>query len=68
MGINVSYSGADLLGDTIFLAHGDAAVQKKSILRSPRIGVDYAAEDALLPYRFYLGNNPYVSGKIKSKK
>jgi DNA-3-methyladenine glycosylase len=67
MGIHVGYSGADLLGDTIFLAKGDAAVPEKSILLSPRIGVDYAAEDALLPYRFYLGNNPYVSGKIKAR-
>jgi DNA-3-methyladenine glycosylase len=30
---------------------------------TPRIGVDYAAEDALLPYRFVIKNNLYVSGR-----
>ncbi|RYF44381.1 MAG: DNA-3-methyladenine glycosylase, partial [Chitinophagaceae bacterium] len=28
---------------------------------SKRIGVDYAAEDALLPYRFSVRGNKYVS-------
>jgi len=28
-----------------------------------RIGVDYAGPDALLPYRFIVRDNPYVSGK-----
>ena len=27
----------------------------------PRIGVAYAGEDALLPYRFYVKGNIYVS-------
>jgi DNA-3-methyladenine glycosylase len=36
---------------------------------APRIGVDYAGEDALLPYRFYIKGNAYVSGrKIASSK
>ncbi|QDH80483.1 DNA-3-methyladenine glycosylase [Echinicola soli] len=30
---------------------------------STRIGVDYAGEDAKLPWRFYIKNNPYVSKK-----
>lgn len=30
-----------------------------------RIGVDYAGEDAALPYRFFEAGNPYVSGKLK---
>ncbi|GAB3657583.1 DNA-3-methyladenine glycosylase [Echinicola sediminis] len=30
---------------------------------STRIGVDYAGEDALLPWRFYIKDNPYISKK-----
>ena len=32
------------------------AIDEKDILSSPRIGVDYAKEDANLPYRFYIKN------------
>ena len=30
-----------------------------------RIGVDYAGEDALLPWRFYMKDNKFVSRKKK---
>lgn len=30
---------------------------------STRIGVDYAEEDAMLPWRFYIKDNPYISKK-----
>jgi DNA-3-methyladenine glycosylase len=38
-------------------------VAEKDIIITPRIGVDYAGEDALLPYRFYVKGNKYVSGR-----
>jgi DNA-3-methyladenine glycosylase len=31
------------------------------VKQTTRIGVDYAQEDALLPWRFYIKDNPYVS-------
>lgn len=31
------------------------------ITSTTRIGIDYAEEDALLPWRFYLSNSPFVS-------
>jgi DNA-3-methyladenine glycosylase len=31
--------------------------KKKEIITSPRIGIDYAGEDALLPYRYRLNEN-----------
>jgi DNA-3-methyladenine glycosylase len=40
-------------------------VQTNDIVATPRIGVDYAGEDALLPYRFLVRGNPYVSGRKK---
>jgi DNA-3-methyladenine glycosylase len=36
---------------------------KEEVLSRKRIGVDYAGEDALLPWRFILKDNDYVSKK-----
>jgi DNA-3-methyladenine glycosylase len=63
LGIRTDHSGYSLLGKEIFLADDGYVLKKSQIIQSPRIGVDYAGEDALLPYRFYVRGNPYVSGK-----
>jgi DNA-3-methyladenine glycosylase len=63
LGINTGHTGLSLLDDEIYIASDDFAVAKKDIIATPRIGVDYAGEDAKLPYRFILKDNPYVSGK-----
>jgi DNA-3-methyladenine glycosylase len=34
---------------------------EEQIAAVPRIGVAYAGQDALLPYRFYIKGNPFVS-------
>jgi DNA-3-methyladenine glycosylase len=48
------------------IADDGFAVSSKNIISSPRIGVNYAGEDAKLPYRFFIKDNPYVSGgKVK---
>lgn len=65
LGIHTVDSGTALTGTTIFLADDSFAYSKKEICVSPRIGVDYAGKDALLPYRFYIKGNPFVSGKPK---
>ncbi|HVX52540.1 MAG TPA: DNA-3-methyladenine glycosylase [Chitinophagaceae bacterium] len=65
LGISVLHTGTHLAGDDIFLMQDDKQYKPAEIGVSPRIGVDYAAEDALLPYRFYIKGNAYVSGKIK---
>jgi DNA-3-methyladenine glycosylase len=59
------HSGHSLLSKDLFIAEDGFAFSKKDIMASPRIGVDYAGEDALLPYRFYIKGNPFVSGKPK---
>ena len=62
MGIDRSLNGADLLGDHCWLerycefADGDIA-------SGPRIGIDYAGEDALKPWRFWVKGNEFVSRK-----
>ena len=65
LGIYTADSGTSLTGKTIFLADDGFSYSKKEILASPRIGVDYAGKDALLPYRFYVKGNPFVSGRPK---
>lgn len=62
LGLHTIHTGTDLLGESIFVAEDGFKISKSQIIATPRIGVDYAAEDALLPYRFLLRNNPYVSG------
>jgi DNA-3-methyladenine glycosylase len=63
LGIYSTDSGTLLTGKTIFLADDGFVYAKKEIFTSPRIGVDYAGQDALLPYRFYIKGNSFVSGK-----
>ena len=52
LGIHYSHSGMPLTGDILWLEDHGLNVRKDDILVTPRIGVDYAGEDALLPYRF----------------
>lgn len=63
MGITTKYSGYSLHSNEIYIADDGYTVSKKQIMATPRIGIDYAEEDALLPYRFFIKGNIYVSGK-----
>jgi DNA-3-methyladenine glycosylase len=59
------HSGHSLVSKELFIAEDGFAFNKREVMASPRIGVDYAGEDALLLYRFYIKGNPFVSGKPK---
>jgi len=63
LGITSKYTGSNLLGKEIYIINDGFEPEQNRLIASPRIGVDYAAEDALLPYRFYLKDSPFVSGK-----
>ncbi|MDN3658800.1 DNA-3-methyladenine glycosylase [Ferruginibacter paludis] len=63
LGIAKIHSGGDLSGDAIYIASDGYALKNEHIGISQRIGVDYAGDDALLPYRFYIKGNKFVSGK-----
>ena len=55
LGITTSHTGLSLKKPGIWLEdHGHKPTQ---IQTSPRIGIDYAGDDALLPYRFFLGKD-----------
>ena len=63
LGLFSFHSGQSLLGKDLFIVSDDFVYKKNEIIVSPRIGVDFAGKDALLPYRFYIKGNPFVSGK-----
>ena len=57
LGIVVRHSGLDMCdeavsGDRIWVQDEEVRVSEDEIVIGPRIGIDYAGEDALLPYRF----------------
>ncbi|UII26297.1 DNA-3-methyladenine glycosylase [Fulvivirga maritima] len=60
LGIGLEHNQHDLTEDTVWLEKG-IVVSDKLIERSARIGVRYAKEDALLPWRFSIKNNSWVS-------
>lgn len=53
LGIHTAQNGTDLLGDLITIEDHGISIPRKSIIIGPRIGVDFAGNDALLPYRFH---------------
>ncbi|HWZ14359.1 MAG TPA: DNA-3-methyladenine glycosylase [Mucilaginibacter sp.] len=61
LGISRKIDTVSLQGDTIWIEDRGLAFPDKDIAAVPRVGVSYAGEDALLPYRFYVKGNPYVS-------
>ncbi len=63
MGICAVHTGTSLLGGELFIVDDRLRIPPSRILATPRIGVDYAGEDARLPYRFILKDNLYISGK-----
>jgi DNA-3-methyladenine glycosylase len=52
LNIHYSDSGLSLLGNKIWIEDLGYLPEKDLISITPRIGVDYAGKDALLPYRF----------------
>lgn len=52
LGIKTKHSGISLSGDRIWIEDHDIDITDNAITAGPRIGVDYAGDDAALPYRF----------------
>jgi DNA-3-methyladenine glycosylase len=60
-GIDRKLNGISLDSDTLWIEDKGLNFKEEQIAAVPRIGVAYAGEDALLPYRFYVKGNIYVS-------
>jgi DNA-3-methyladenine glycosylase len=61
LGISRSVNGISLQSDDLWLEDKGLTFTDDAIAAVPRVGVGYAEDDALLPYRFYVKGNPYVS-------
>jgi DNA-3-methyladenine glycosylase len=60
LGITKEHNGISLDGNIIWLEDRNIIIDDKDIAATPRIGIDYAGEDALLPYRFVLDYKNYL--------
>jgi len=63
LGVNTQHSGCKIPSDMIWLEDREFAIPKDEIMRTPRIGIDYAGEDALLPYRFVWEQSKFMFTK-----
>jgi DNA-3-methyladenine glycosylase len=65
LGLTTAHSGLSLTGAEVFIIDDGFRYLPDQISASPRIGVAYAGEDALLPYRLFIKGHPSISGKPK---
>jgi len=61
LGIRKELTGIDLSDDKIWLEDRGETIDPELIIASPRVGIDYAGEDAKLPWRFRVKNSKWVS-------
>jgi DNA-3-methyladenine glycosylase len=54
LGITTKDTGISLAGDRIWIEDARRELSDDCIVAGPRIGIDYAGEDAARPYRFVL--------------
>jgi DNA-3-methyladenine glycosylase len=61
LGIHTRHTGLSLSGPEIYIEDRNFKIKKADVVAATRVGVAYAQDDAMLPYRFYLKDNKYVS-------
>ena len=61
LGIDRNLNAKDLSGDEIWIEDNGVSFNADQIVSAPRIGVAYADDHALLPWRFYVKGNEFVS-------
>ncbi len=61
LGISRKINAVSLQSDVIWIEDRGLTISDEEVAAGPRIGVGYAGNDALLPYRFYVKGNIYVS-------
>lgn len=54
LGITLAHNASPLNSESLWIA--DLGIESEQIISGPRIGVDYAGPDALLPYRFLMAS------------
>ncbi|NRF38230.1 DNA-3-methyladenine glycosylase [Pedobacter foliorum] len=61
LGIDKCLNAKDLLGDEVWIEDNGLVFNEDQIVASARVGVDYAEDHALLPWRYYVKGNKFVS-------
>ncbi|MCW3122917.1 MAG: DNA-3-methyladenine glycosylase [Flavipsychrobacter sp.] len=61
MGISTQHTGVLLSGPELYIEDRGIKISSKDIVAGTRVGVAYAMDDALRPYRFSVKGNKYVS-------
>ncbi|MGE4349082.1 MAG: DNA-3-methyladenine glycosylase [Candidatus Berkiella sp.] len=61
LGITTQIDGCSLIGDRIWIEDRGIHFAQKQIIASPRVGIDYAQEHKLLPWRFRVKDSPWTS-------
>lgn len=61
LGISTKDNGCPLTEHRIWLEDTPFDIADADIIASPRVGIAYAGEDALLPWRFRIRNHPFTS-------
>ena len=63
LGISINNSGISLLDNQIWIEDNsnNSPIDDFKIISSPRVGCEYAEEDANNPWRFRINGNPWVS-------
>ena len=67
LGISRAINAVSLQSDILWIEDRGLSFADVDVAAVPRVGVDYAGVDALLPYRFYVKGNRYVSKPHKHK-
>ncbi|RNL52326.1 DNA-3-methyladenine glycosylase [Pedobacter jejuensis] len=61
LGIDRSFNAKSLTGNEIWIEDHNIKYPEEQIAVTPRVGIAYAQEHALLPLRFFVKGNKYVS-------
>ena len=61
LGIDKALNGKSLLGSEVWIEDRGIHINPSAIQTTSRIGIDYAEEDALLPYRFVVSDKKYLA-------
>lgn len=63
LGIKTPLDGTALTNNTIWIEDREVGFSGSNLVATERVGVDYAGEDAKLPWRFYPQESKWVSQK-----
>lgn len=64
LGITTELTGTSLIDGPIWIEDHGFKIDRSSVMVGPRVGVDYAAEDAARPYRFRVRDDGWATSNI----